>query len=224
VHVLRREREMHPLQHVGEAGVLELELDEIFDRFHVVVGRRNTAMTFALELPDDLRVVDRYLRQRAKKRLLAHREGTYPDALGLRESREIFTLDDDAHFHERVFTEIVRERFGRAAIAAVDGANGGQRFEDHERLLAPLPADCHVKKWPIMTPLSACPRASLAAIKGVLTDIDETVSTDGRLTAEAYASLAALKQAGLLVVPVTGRPAGWCDMIARFWPVDAVVG
>jgi HAD superfamily hydrolase (TIGR01484 family) len=75
-----------------------------------------------------------------------------------------------------------------------------------------------------MTPLAECPKAVLAAIKGVLTDIDETVSTDGHLTPEAYAALAALRQAGLLVVPVTGRPAGWCDMIARFWPVDAVVG
>ena len=34
----------------------------------------------------------------------------------------------------------------------------------------------------------------------------------------------ALKKAGFRVVPVTGRPAGWCDHIARFWPVDAVVG
>lgn len=75
-----------------------------------------------------------------------------------------------------------------------------------------------------MTPLSACPRATLAAIKGVLTDIDETVSTDGRLTGEAYGALEALRKAGLQVIPVTGRPAGWCDMIARFWPVDAVVG
>lgn len=25
-------------------------------------------------------------------------------------------------------------------------------------------------------------------------------------------------------MPITGRPAGWCDHIARFWPVDAVVG
>lgn len=75
-----------------------------------------------------------------------------------------------------------------------------------------------------MTPLSSCPRATLAAVKGVLTDIDETVSTDGQLTAEAYGAVAALKKAGLLVIPVTGRPAGWCDMIARFWPVDAVVG
>ncbi|TAJ38156.1 MAG: HAD-IIB family hydrolase [Reyranella sp.] len=75
-----------------------------------------------------------------------------------------------------------------------------------------------------MKPLNECPRAALASIRGVLTDIDETVSTEGRLTAAAYAALEALKEAGFLVIPVTGRPAGWCDHIARFWPVDAVVG
>ncbi|WP_425066836.1 HAD family hydrolase [Reyranella sp.] len=75
-----------------------------------------------------------------------------------------------------------------------------------------------------MEPLENCPRETLAAVRGVLTDIDDTVSSDGTLTAEAYGALQALKQAGLLVVPVTGRPAGWCDHIARFWPVDAVVG
>src|SRR5205814_3693946 len=75
-----------------------------------------------------------------------------------------------------------------------------------------------------MKPLASCPRAVLAGIRGVFTDVDETVSTAGHLTAEAYGALEALKQAGLLVVPVTGRPAGWCDHIARFWPVDAVVG
>lgn len=75
-----------------------------------------------------------------------------------------------------------------------------------------------------MTPLASCPTDVLAAVRGLLTDIDETLSTRGQLTAEAYAALAALKQAGLLVIPVTGRPAGWCDHIARFWPVDAVIG
>src|SRR6478609_6593746 len=72
--------------------------------------------------------------------------------------------------------------------------------------------------------LKNCPRDTLAAVRGILTDIDDTVSTEGTLTGEAYAALEALKKAGLLVVPVTGRPAGWCDHIARFWPVDAVVG
>jgi len=62
------------------------------------------------------------------------------------------------------------------------------------------------------------------AIRGVLFDIDDTLTTDGKLTSAAYAALENLKQAGKLLVPVTGRPAGWCDHIARMWPVDAVVG
>ena len=64
----------------------------------------------------------------------------------------------------------------------------------------------------------------LRGIRGVCLDIDETLSTRGKLTADAYASLWELKNAGFGVVPVTGRPAGWCDHFARFWPVDAVVG
>lgn len=66
--------------------------------------------------------------------------------------------------------------------------------------------------------------ATLSRIRFVLTDIDDTVTTDGRLPASSYAALERLQNAGLVVIPVTGRPAGWCDMIARFWPVDAVVG
>jgi hypothetical protein len=62
------------------------------------------------------------------------------------------------------------------------------------------------------------------AVSAVLTDIDDTLTTDGKLTAEAYSALERLQQAGFRVVPVTGRPAGWCDHIARMWPVDAVVG
>ncbi len=58
----------------------------------------------------------------------------------------------------------------------------------------------------------------------VLFDIDETLTTHGKLTAEAYAALERLQQAGKRVIPVTGRPAGWCDHIARMWPVDAVIG
>ena len=61
-------------------------------------------------------------------------------------------------------------------------------------------------------------------IRGLLFDIDDTLTTEGRLTADAYAAMERLKRAGKLLVPVTGRPAGWCDHIARMWPVDAVVG
>ena len=76
-----------------------------------------------------------------------------------------------------------------------------------------------------MTPcLSEHDRQRLARVAGVFLDIDDTLSTRGKLTAAAYAALWRLHDAGLRVVPVTGRPAGWCDHIARFWPVDAVVG
>jgi HAD superfamily hydrolase (TIGR01484 family) len=61
-------------------------------------------------------------------------------------------------------------------------------------------------------------------VRAVLVDIDDTLTTEGKLTAQAYAALERLHSAGKLVVPVTGRPAGWCDHIARMWPVDAVVG
>jgi len=75
-----------------------------------------------------------------------------------------------------------------------------------------------------MRPLAEFPPAALRAVRAVLTDIDDTLTTGGRLEARAYAALERLRSAGLLVVPVTGRPAGWCDHIARMWPVDAVVG
>ena len=61
-------------------------------------------------------------------------------------------------------------------------------------------------------------------VAALLFDIDDTLTTDGRLTAAAYTALERLKAAGRRVVAVTGRPAGWCDHIARMWPVDAVVG
>lgn len=75
-----------------------------------------------------------------------------------------------------------------------------------------------------MKPLTAFSIEARRALRGVFCDIDDTLSTDGRITAEAYAGMQQLRRAGLLVIPVTGRPAGWCDHIARMWPVDAVIG
>ena len=72
-----------------------------------------------------------------------------------------------------------------------------------------------------MKPLAELDRSGVGA---VLLDIDDTLSTDGKLTAGAYSALERLQRARIRVVPVTGRPAGWCDHIARMWPIDAVVG
>lgn len=75
-----------------------------------------------------------------------------------------------------------------------------------------------------MRRLADWPAADRQALRGVLFDIDDTLTTDGRLTADAYAAVERLGAARLAVVPITGRPAGWCDHIARMWPVDGVVG
>ena len=75
-----------------------------------------------------------------------------------------------------------------------------------------------------LLPLSAAPRAMLAGLAAVLTDIDDTLTLNGRLPPRAFAALDQLQRAGLKVIAVTGRPAGWCDHIARQWPVDGVVG
>jgi len=75
-----------------------------------------------------------------------------------------------------------------------------------------------------MRPLATMPDDVRRTIRVVLTDIDDTLSTHGRLTGQAYAAMERLRAAGRFVIPITGRPAGWCDHIARMWPVDAVVG
>jgi HAD superfamily hydrolase (TIGR01484 family) len=72
-----------------------------------------------------------------------------------------------------------------------------------------------------MKPLSTL---DARGVRALLFDIDDTLTTEGKLTAEAYSALESLKRAGKILVAVTGRPAGWCDHIARMWPVDAVVG
>ncbi len=75
-----------------------------------------------------------------------------------------------------------------------------------------------------MRPLGDIPSEGLRRLRGVFADIDDTLTSDGRIVVEAFAGLAALKDAGLIIAPITGRPAGWCDHIARMWPVDGVVG
>ncbi|NUN06737.1 MAG: HAD-IIB family hydrolase [Bdellovibrio sp.] len=61
-------------------------------------------------------------------------------------------------------------------------------------------------------------------LRFLLTDIDDTLTDEGHLGPEAYQALWQLQHAGIQVIPVTGRPAGWCEMIARMWPVSGIVG
>jgi hypothetical protein len=65
---------------------------------------------------------------------------------------------------------------------------------------------------------------SMRKIQYVLTDIDDTLTLNGRLPSVVFVAMEKMQAAGIAVIPITGRPAGWCDHIARMWPVDGVVG
>ncbi len=72
-------------------------------------------------------------------------------------------------------------------------------------------------------PWAALPAADARGVLGVLTDIDDTLTTAGAITADAFTALAELRTAGLPVIAVTGRPMGWSEPFARTWPIDGVV-
>lgn len=74
-----------------------------------------------------------------------------------------------------------------------------------------------------MKPLSEWPIEARRHIIGVFTDIDDTLTTDGAITPDALQALHDLKQAGLTVIAITGRPVGWSEPFASLWPVDAIV-
>ena len=74
-----------------------------------------------------------------------------------------------------------------------------------------------------MQKLDRWPLKDQRVITGVLTDIDDTLTTHGAITPDALAALADLKAAGLPVIAVTGRPVGWSEKFALAWPLNAIV-
>ena len=75
-----------------------------------------------------------------------------------------------------------------------------------------------------MQPVRALSESQAAGLEYILCDIDDTLTQDGFLVPESYDALWRLHRSGYTVIPVTGRPDGWCDMIIRQWPVEAVIG
>lgn len=73
-------------------------------------------------------------------------------------------------------------------------------------------------------PVAKLPKSACRKIRGIFSDIDDTISLHGKIPDAAFHALWLAKKAGLRVIPITGRPAGWVDHLARMWPVDAVIG
>ncbi|MCL2768065.1 MAG: HAD-IIB family hydrolase, partial [Synergistaceae bacterium] len=68
------------------------------------------------------------------------------------------------------------------------------------------------------------PKDKAQKLEYILHDIDDTITENGKLLPNAYQALWDLFHEGFKVIPITGRPAGWCDLIIRQWPVDAIIG
>jgi len=75
-----------------------------------------------------------------------------------------------------------------------------------------------------MKSIQKMPKAAKNIIRYILADIDGTLTFNGRLPAVVFAAMERLQQAGKCMIPITGRPAGWCDHIARMWPINGIVG
>jgi HAD superfamily hydrolase (TIGR01484 family) len=75
-----------------------------------------------------------------------------------------------------------------------------------------------------MKPFTECPPERLRKVRFVLTDVDDTLTVGARLPAATYDAIERLFAADFTIVPVTAAPAGWCDVMARMWPVAAVIG
>jgi len=73
-------------------------------------------------------------------------------------------------------------------------------------------------------PIGRITKKQAERLSFILTDIDDTLTINGKLIPEAFSAIWKLNNKGFRVIPVTGRPAGWCDHIARFWPVAGVIG
>ncbi|MFO0564276.1 MAG: HAD-IIB family hydrolase [Polyangiaceae bacterium] len=74
-----------------------------------------------------------------------------------------------------------------------------------------------------MQPIEHLPAAEAQGLEGLLFDLDDTLLDHGRLTEAAYSSLFRLRESGLRLVAVTGRPSGWGEMLVRQWPIDGAV-
>jgi len=76
----------------------------------------------------------------------------------------------------------------------------------------------------VIPSIETIPQEVVRRLIGVFFDIDDTFTTRGKIPAASFDALWKLKDAGIKLVPITGRPGGWCDHIVRMWPVDGVVG
>jgi len=74
-----------------------------------------------------------------------------------------------------------------------------------------------------MKPIREMPASTARSVRWVLTDIDDTMTRDGKLEPCAYAALCELASSGLQVIAVTGRSSGWGEVHVQEWPIAGAI-
>jgi len=74
-----------------------------------------------------------------------------------------------------------------------------------------------------MRPIAKLDEVIARRLCGVLFDLDDTLLDQGRLTELAYGALHRLSEAGLTLLAVTGRPAGYGEVLVPQWPIAGLV-
>ncbi|MGH0053031.1 MAG: HAD-IIB family hydrolase [Sphaerochaetaceae bacterium] len=74
-----------------------------------------------------------------------------------------------------------------------------------------------------MQPVSHLSGVEARKIVFLLTDVDDTITTKGKLRPAALSALYRLQDAGIRTICVTGGSAGWGDTYLRQWPIEAVL-
>jgi hypothetical protein len=74
-----------------------------------------------------------------------------------------------------------------------------------------------------MLPIAALSEKEATSLRGLLFDLDDTLLDHGTLTEAAYGALFRLRDAGFDLCAVTGRPAGWGEVVLRQWPISAAI-
>lgn len=61
-------------------------------------------------------------------------------------------------------------------------------------------------------------------LRGIFCDVDDTLTHDGVIVPAAYDAICRAEKLGLPVVAVTGRPAGYAEVMACTWPLAGAIG
>jgi HAD superfamily hydrolase (TIGR01484 family) len=78
-------------------------------------------------------------------------------------------------------------------------------------------------KFRLMLALSQMPEGEAQGLLGLFFDLDDTFLSEGQMSERAFEALFRLRDSGLVLVALTGRPSPWGEVLAQLWPVAGVI-